>query len=783
MTKRIIVLSDGTGNAAAKVWRSNVWRVFESLDLTGNDQVAQYDDGVGTSAFKPLAILGGAFGWGLKRNVLDLYQFICRHYEPGAEIYAFGFSRGAFTVRVLLGLVGHQGVVRATSEADLGWKTRAAYRDYRAKRYRTVHGLETVFRGLRDFVVGLKNRIAGRPSYRWEENHQVPEIRFVGVWDTVAAYGLPIDEMTIGVSKYIWPLELPNRTLSPKVQRACHALALEDERTTFHPLLWTESTEEPRPAADVRPLEAERLSQVWFPGVHSNVGGGYPDDRLAHVPLYWMMREAEKCGLKFKAPPKLDPDAFLRTKSSRDKDGRLYDSRQGLGGYYRYGPRKIQELNHAKFSDNEGDAVEIELPKIHESAFKRVESGKVYAPIGIPAVYAVVDDNEQVLTGAANPYETPQQAQARANAQEHVWNTVWWRRVVYFATVLSSLHLALFPLIYRTDKAAEYSSAISWVSQLLRALEGVLPGFAGWWVDSFATNPWKFVIGVAFVAGFMLVGIRLGRRITDGMLTLWRERPADAALPTDPVYKLRTSREWKWFIGLMKRRVFPALSAIVLVYGALALLSQASFKGLDTAGMFCRRTQVPPGAENLPRPTNQAMTLPSRFPIDAMCWATGIELVQGERYVVKLTRDPPDVDWKDGSYIKADAFSVENIAGFEIAELDGFWTRARMYAGVPGRRVLSRPWFRPIARIGHKGADEYPIDPPDATPLRKTKDEEVLATFRARRTGELFLYVNDAVIGLPGLAGAFYKHNEGKATVLVCHGQAARSCQEAASRP
>ena len=89
-----------------------------------------------------------------------------------------------------------------------------------------------------------------------------------------------------------------------------------------------------------------------------------------------------------------------------------------------------------------------------------------------------------------------------------------------------------------------------------------------------------------------------------------------------------------------------------------------------------------------------------------MCFATGIQLVQGERYVVKLTRDPPDKDWKDGSYIKADAFAVENIAGFEIAELDGFWTRARMYAGVPWRRVLSQPWFRPIARIGHKGADE-----------------------------------------------------------------------------
>ena len=76
MARRIVLLSDGTGNAASRVWRTNVWRVFESLDLTGSDQVALYDDGVGTSSFKPLAILGGVFGWGLKRNVLDLYTFV-----------------------------------------------------------------------------------------------------------------------------------------------------------------------------------------------------------------------------------------------------------------------------------------------------------------------------------------------------------------------------------------------------------------------------------------------------------------------------------------------------------------------------------------------------------------------------------------------------------------------------------------------------------------------------------------------------------------------------------
>src|SRR3970040_1778701 len=107
--ENVILLSDGTGNAAAKVWRSNVWRLFQALDLTNSRQVAVYDDGVGTSSFMPLAVLGGAFGWGLKRNVLDPYTFLCRNYEPGARIYAFGFSRGAYTIRIVLGLVANQG--------------------------------------------------------------------------------------------------------------------------------------------------------------------------------------------------------------------------------------------------------------------------------------------------------------------------------------------------------------------------------------------------------------------------------------------------------------------------------------------------------------------------------------------------------------------------------------------------------------------------------------------------------------------------------------------------
>ena len=119
MAKNIVLLSDGTGNSAAKLFKTNVWRLYQALDLSRPEkQIAFYNDGVGTSSFKPLAILGGAFGWGLKRNIIDIYAFLCRNYEPGDRIYCFGFSRGAFTVRVLAGLIHREGLVRAGSESE-----------------------------------------------------------------------------------------------------------------------------------------------------------------------------------------------------------------------------------------------------------------------------------------------------------------------------------------------------------------------------------------------------------------------------------------------------------------------------------------------------------------------------------------------------------------------------------------------------------------------------------------------------------------------------------------
>ncbi len=143
--------------------------------------------------------------------------------------------------------------------------------------------------------------------------------------------------MTRGVSQWIWPLEIPSHKLDRSVQKARHALSLDDERTTFHPVLWDEDDQTenkkdeenkrdrdneaslPETAAP-RFTKDEKISQVWFAGVHANVGGGYPDDSLAQIPLYWIMQEAKACDLVFKAA---NPEAIAEIKQSQDKDGRL----------------------------------------------------------------------------------------------------------------------------------------------------------------------------------------------------------------------------------------------------------------------------------------------------------------------------------------------------------------------------------------------------------------------------------------------------------------------------
>src|SRR5262245_43732501 len=256
--KSIVVLSDGTGNAAASVWRTNVWRMFEAIDHSKPDQVVFYDDGIGTSSFKPFALLAGMFGFGLKRNVIECYKFICRNYGEGAEIYGFGFSRGAYTIRVVNRLIASQGLVcYDNNERNLHRYALASYRAFR-KNYRTIWRIETPLRAVRDFLL--------QTPYGQFKRMDAPRIRFLGLWDTVAAYGLPIKEMTRFYSLWIWPFEMLDGELLHNVERACHALSIDDARTTFHPILWSELQERPvAPESDGRCYtRAERVSQVWF---------------------------------------------------------------------------------------------------------------------------------------------------------------------------------------------------------------------------------------------------------------------------------------------------------------------------------------------------------------------------------------------------------------------------------------------------------------------------------------------------------------------------------------
>ena len=537
-SKRIILLSDGTGNSAGKVWRTNVWRVFESLDLTSSQQIAFYDDGVGTSSFKPFAILGGAFGFGLKRNVLDIYKFACRNYcshldylalEAAAakagnreekygpyqsdDIFAFGFSRGAFTIRVVNGLICEQGLVSYQTEEELDRKVAAAYRAHRAQSFKSRFQVEWLFRKLRNLFVSAKHDKHERP---------VDHMAFLGLWDTVAAYGLPIDEMTRGVSRYLWPLELPDRQLHPLVRKACHALSLDDERTTFHPLLWDESPE--TPATGIRNTDSERITQVWFAGVHSNVGGGYPDDSLAHVSLTWILSEARRRGLTLKAAPGADPDAFTRVRSTQDKDGRIYDSRNGLGGYYRYGPRSVAALSDTRYSDDKRDCVKIAMPKIHESVFQRIAvDAHLYAPVALPPAYEILTYDEKIVPPDRLGYETSASARGREKTQEHVvGSSIWRRRIIYFLTVIASVYLLTYPLTSQLPASDEYTTRLRPVSDIIRMVEMALPGAVSRWINAYARDPLSFVLHAGLVALLLWLSTSLRSRITDQMRSAWR---------------------------------------------------------------------------------------------------------------------------------------------------------------------------------------------------------------------------------------------------------------------
>jgi uncharacterized protein (DUF2235 family) len=361
MAKNIILCSDGTGNADIKGRGTNVFKLFEAVDLNEHrtnplltTQLAFYDDGVGTQGSVLVKMMGNATGFGLSANVRQLYRELSRVYDHGDRIYLFGFSRGAFTVRTLADMIGKLGVLRGesfTTYTALREAVDAAYRAYRAS-YDSA-----LTRQLVRLTGGADGDTRVREFKKAYKHHDEVPIEFIGVWDTVDAVGMPF-AIADFVNTLIYQFKFPDRLLGAHVRHACHALSLDDDRRAFDPVLW-----------ELTPQDAERIEQVWFAGVHSNVGGGYPKQGMSLVALDWMLAHAETHGLRLQP---LDNEMF---RGHASVDDMMYNPRAGLGLFYRWAPRDVRA--HCGKS---GIA-----PSIHLTAIERIAHGTDdYAPGNIP---------------------------------------------------------------------------------------------------------------------------------------------------------------------------------------------------------------------------------------------------------------------------------------------------------------------------------------------------------------------------------------------------------------
>jgi uncharacterized protein (DUF2235 family) len=791
MVRNIIVLSDGTGNSSAKLFKTNVWRTYEALDLSDpKKQIAYYDDGVGSSSIKPLALLGGAIGLGLSRNVRELYAYVCRNYEKGGNnkgdrIYGFGFSRGAFTIRILAGFITKMGLLKRgawTDERDLQKKTTQLFRAYRkqASGDSITPFLAKIIRGVRDCLPG---QVLEAGFHTSENFHLDAEIEFLGLWDTVDAYGFPIDEMTVGWDRFVWPLSMRNRDLSSKVKKAVHALSLDDERNSFHPLLWNETGSSPgsATAAPVRlkekekTIRQERLSQVWFCGMHANVGGGYPDDFLSFVPLNWVLRQTGAHVIFNKA--KRDEYA----KAARIT-GVMHDSRAGLGAYYRLLPRKLDKLTHTsraifKFEKGnmpgigEDNVVEIDRSKIHHSVFDRITAdGTGYAPIVLPGKYAVVMPDDSIIDLGAKTLETSDRAELRAQAQEKVWDLVWYRRIAYFTTLFVTLcllflpwakHLTainwIWPISALEDGDKCIKSALCFVAGVPKLIGVFLPAFADRWVATYSANPGIFLLLAAALGAMMLLGKRLDGKIQARMSTIWRNSP-DLDASFSRLHDLRESRAYQWVLQSLKKHVLPAFFGL----GALASIGLAAVSGTsrilfslsDSWGAFCSVDDTVQRVTLTPTYSRRLLFLPSED-----CWPTRLQAEKGATYRVVMNISETMGSWKDET-LESDLLGNVEDHNFALKIL-----------GWSSKRYLWEKYYKPVARIRNKetdvtGQDEYVLNP---TFLSSKKRYDCLVSdFTAQSSGELFLFVNDAIIYFqPDRWLETYGNNRGKAEVFI----------------
>lgn len=325
---------------------------------------------------------------------------------------------------------------------------------------------------------------------------------------------------------------------------------------------------------------------------------------------------------------------------------------------------------------------------------------------------------------------------------------MWLRRIVYFATVLVSAALAIFPLLKSLPPSDEFSSPIRWLSDLIRLSGSFLPSIADPWLNGYARSPITFALIVAILWVLTVAGMRLSARIKSDMGAIWQKSVlgtlAATRLPDNWVYRLRTSapyvaakKNWKFVVG-------PGLSVVLFVYAGLTFVNHLAYIVLDDAGFVCNESA---GASRMAKGETRKLS----FDASSVCSATGVLLENGGRYAIAIKAR--EAHWFDRTI-------ETSPAGFYSLDAPTFWQKVNMVLALPMRRELIRPWFRMVARTGGAGGEESFLDP-------DPKDHSIDEVLRATRDGELFLFVNDAILGVPGLEGFFYANNLGSADVTI----------------
>ena len=416
MTRNIVICCDGTGNEIGENI-SNVLKLYRCLRKTPKTEPHQlvfYDPGVGTLA-RPnpwlklrqdfVMVLGLATGYGLDDNVIAAYEFLVDNYEDGDQIYLFGFSRGAYTVRVLAGLIHKIGLV-SPQQKNLAGSGLTSYKQL-SEGDRKAQGVPpSAEPGDDDEGPQPLNsddraaQFARIVSSRW------PTIRFVGVWDTVASVIVPRPD------RLYWPSleELAFTLDNPSVKTFRQAIAIDERRCMFRLKKWLEPQTFMHNRFNQAGAEPQDCRQVWFAGVHADIGGGYPERQsaLSKYPLLWMIEQAMGCGLAFN-PQSIRQLAFgVQRRGSPfsyvapDVTGELHDSMTAAWRLLEYFPKSDKYKEWPQRPSHLGFYIPDAEPRfipdgafVHESAVKRRDTVAGYEPINWPSSFETVPMPEE----------------------------------------------------------------------------------------------------------------------------------------------------------------------------------------------------------------------------------------------------------------------------------------------------------------------------------------------------------------------------------------------------